>query len=196
MTSWLPLEALSGLGEAHAQQNPQRVLVLYPYNTSVPANVLAGETAKKRLMERSQKALEFYTEFLDFGRFAGAQHELRMAQHLAEKYRDQKPAVVLAMGPQALRFVNQNKRKLWASRLPSFFAAPHAPDLPPLKPDTNVTGIISEFDLTKTLAVAQRLQPDARRIVVVSGASEFDRQWIEIARRQLAPYEQNTISRI
>ena len=59
-----------------------------------------------------------------------------------------------------------------------------------MKPGTNVTEIISEFDLTKTLAVAQRLQPDARSIVVVAGASAFDRQWIEIARHQLAAYEQ------
>jgi len=189
LMSWLPLEALSGLGQAHAQQNPQGVLVLYPYNTSVPANVLAGETAKKRLTERSQKALEFYTEFLDFSRFVGAQHELRTAQHLAEKYRDQKLTVVLAMGPQALRFATQNKHAL-GLELPIIFCCTSRTRLAAMKPDTNVTGIISEFDLTKTLAVAKRLQPDARRIVVVSGASAFDRQWIEIARRQLAAYEQ------
>ena len=189
LTAWLPFEALSGFGEARAQQNPPRVLVLYPYNTAVPANVLAGETAKKRLNERSQKALDFYTEFLDFARFAGAQHELRTAQHLAEKYHDQKPAVVMAMGPQALRFVTQNKDTLGFG-VPIVFCCTSRTRLAALKPDANVTGIISEFDLTKTLAVAQRLQPDARSIVVVSGASAFDRQWTEIARRQLGAYEQ------
>jgi signal transduction histidine kinase len=189
LTAWLPFEALSGFGEARAQQNPPRVLVLYPYNTAVPANVLAGETAKKRLNERSQKALDFYTEFLDFARFAGAQHELRTAQHLAEKYHDQKPAVVMAMGPQALRFVTQNKDTLGFG-IPIVFCCTSRTRLAALKPDANVTGIISEFDLTKTLAVAQRLQPDARSIVVVSGASAFDRQWAEIARRQLGAYEQ------
>jgi signal transduction histidine kinase len=59
-----------------------------------------------------------------------------------------------------------------------------------LNPPGDVTGIISEFDLTKTLALAQRLQPDASRIIVVAGATEFDQEWVRIARRQLAPYEQ------
>jgi hypothetical protein len=189
LASSLALEALPGLGKAHAQQSPQSVLVLYPYNTSVPANVLAGETVKKRLIARSQKAPEFYTEFLDFSRFVGAQHEQRMAQHFAEKYRDQKPTLVLAMGPQALRFVTQNKDTL-GFEVPIIFCCTSRARLAALKPGTNVTGIISEFDLTKTLAVAQRLQPDARSIVVVAGASAFDRQWIEIARHQLAAYEQ------
>jgi signal transduction histidine kinase len=40
------------------------------------------------------------------------------------------------------------------------------------------------------VALAQRLQPDARHIVVVAGATPFDQQWIQIARRQLAAHEQ------
>jgi hypothetical protein len=40
------------------------------------------------------------------------------------------------------------------------------------------------------LALAQRLQSDARHIVVVAGATEFDQRSAQIARRQLVSYEQ------
>jgi signal transduction histidine kinase len=40
------------------------------------------------------------------------------------------------------------------------------------------------------LALAQRLKSDAHHIVVVAGATEFDQQSAQIARRQLAAYEQ------
>lgn len=52
----------------------------------------------------------------------------------------------------------------------------------------DVTGIVSEFDLAKTLELAARLQPRARQVVVITGASDFDRRWETTARQQLAPY--------
>ena len=182
-----PLE----VGAARAQGIPQRVLMLYPYNTSVPANVLAGETAKKRLMERAQKPLEFHTEFLDFERFATDGNAERMARHLAEKYQDRKPAVILAIGPSSLQFPRSEQEKPWLRSADRFLPdVPRAPrchrSATPTSPESSASSIS-----TKTLSLAQRLQPDARSIVVVSGASEFDRQWTQIARRQLAPYEQS-----
>ncbi len=45
-----------------------------------------------------------------------------------------------------------------------------------------MTGILSEFDLEKTLELAERLQPDARRLYVVAGSGETDRRWQQTAR--------------
>jgi signal transduction histidine kinase len=174
---------------ARAQEKTPRVLMLYPYNTSVPANVVAGEAARRRLTERSREPIEFHTEYLDFGRFAGAQHEARTAGYLFDKYQDTRPGVVLAMGPQALRFIVQNE-KILGFGSPVVFCCTSRTRLSALGPPANVTGVVSEFDLTKTLTLAQRLQPAARNLVVVAGAAEFDQQWVQIARRQLVPYEQ------
>jgi signal transduction histidine kinase len=174
---------------AQAQEKLRRVLVLYPYNTVVPANVVAGEAAKRRLIERSHEPIEFYTEFLDFDRFSGAQYEARAARYLFEKYQERKPELVLAMGPQSLRFAVHNGKALGFEG-PMVFCCTSRARLSFIAPTANVTGIISEFDLTKTLALAERLQPAARRIFVVAGAAPFDRRWVEIARRQLAPHEQ------
>ena len=188
LTGWMCLGLLPG-DSARAQEKSRRVLILYPYNTSVPANIVAGEAAKKRLTERSREPIEFFNEFLDFGRFVGELHEARMAQYLFDKYQDTKPEVVLAMGPQSLRFAVHNEKVLGFGS-PIVFCCTSRTRFSALGTPANLTGIISEFDLTKTLALAQRLQPAARNLVVVAGASEFDRQWIQIARRQLASYEQ------
>src|SRR5262245_22474707 len=96
----------------HAQSGTRRVLVLHTHTTQVPASVIAGESAKKRLTERAQGQVELYTEFLDFERFASDLQEARMIRHLAEKYHDRKPEVILAIGPSSLRFVVQNRSKL------------------------------------------------------------------------------------
>ena len=52
-----------------------------------------------------------------------------------------------------------------------------------------ITGVISGRDISKTLDLAERLQPDARNLVVVAGASDFDRQWVQIARQQIQARE-------
>jgi signal transduction histidine kinase len=163
--------------------------MLYPYSNLFPVSVVTGEAARKRLTERSRESLELYTEFLDLGRFSGEDYETLTAQYLVRKYRDRKPDLVMVLGPQALRFVITKRADLGFDG-PVVFCCTSRARLVALNPPGDVTGIISEFDLTKTLALAQRLQPDASHIVVVAGATEFDRQWIQIARRQLAPYEQ------
>src|SRR5262245_52723262 len=173
---------------AHAQQRARRVLMLYPYSNLFPLSVITGEAARKRLVERSSEPLDLYTDFLDLGRFSGRAYEARTAAYLADKYRDRKPDVVMTLGPQALRFVIANEGDLRFD-VPVVFCCTSRARLAAMNPPANVTGIISEFDLTKTLALAQRLQPDARRMVVVTGASQFDQAWVQIARDQLAPHE-------
>ena len=44
-----------------------------------------------------------------------------------------------------------------------------------LPPD--ITGVISEFYPEKTLALAEGLQPEARRLVVIGGSDSLDRRW-------------------
>jgi signal transduction histidine kinase len=179
-----------GQGDAaHAQERARRVLMLYPYSNLFPLSVITGEAARKRLNERSREPLELYTDFLDLGRFSGEAYETRTARYLVDKYHDRKPDVVMALGPQSLRFVLKNRHDLGFDA-PIVFCCTSRARLATLNPPNDVIGIISEFDLVKTLALAQGLQPDASRIVVIAGATEFDQQWVEIARRQLAPYQQ------
>ena len=185
----LPFGAMSGAGLAYAQSRPARIVVFHSNSNQVPASVATGKSATKRLMARAQTEAEVYTEFLDFERFAVGGHAERMARHLSEKYEDRKPAVILAIGPTALRFLVQNRKGLGFDA-PVVFSLTSRARLATISPDPDVTGIISDFDLTKTLALARRLQPEARSIVVVSGASEFDRQWVRIARSQLSLYDQ------
>jgi PAS domain S-box-containing protein len=52
-----------------------------------------------------------------------------------------------------------------------------------------MTGVVLRFNLPGTLDLALRLQPNARRIVVVSGTSAYDRNWVRRAREALRPHE-------
>jgi signal transduction histidine kinase len=175
-------------GDAAAQERARRILVLYPYNNLFPTGLAVGEAARRRLNERLGDSLELYTDFLDLGRFSGEVYQQRTARSLAEKYQDRKPEIVMALGPQALQFSLSNRRVLGFD-VPIVFCCTSRARISALSMPDDVTGIISEFDYTKTLALARRLQPDSRQIVIVAGAGEFDRQSAENARRQLEAYD-------
>jgi signal transduction histidine kinase len=49
----------------------------------------------------------------------------------------------------------------------------------------NAVYIVSRYDFLNTLKLAEQLQPNAQNLVIVGGASEYDRQWLDDARRQL-----------
>ena len=189
LASLLALAALVGIGGdvARASERPRRVLMLYPYSNLFPISVIAGEAARKRMSQRSRESLEFYSDFLDLGRFSGEAHETRTARYLIDKYRDRKPDVVIVLGPQSLRFTIKYQADLGFD-VPIIFCCTSRARLAAFNPPNNVTGIISEF--AKTLALAQRLQPEARHVVVVAGATEFDQRSAQIARHQLAAYDQ------
>lgn len=189
LVAWFSFESLAQLHTSHAQERRQRVLMLYPDNNLFPQSVIAGSTARKRMIERSRAPLEYYSDFLDLARFPGEAYEARLERYLADKYRDRKPDVILALSPRVLQFTIPRHGNLGFDA-PVVFCCTSRARLSTLNPPNNVTGILSGLDVVKTLALAQRLQPDASRIVVIAGAIEFDRQSAEIVRRQLAPFEQ------
>src|SRR6516164_521796 len=48
--------------------------------------------------------------------------------------------------------------------------------------------VATEYNFAKTLELARRLQPEARNLVFIAGASEYDRLWLNDARDELRPY--------
>ncbi len=80
-----------------------------------------------------------------------------------------------AIHRQASRHISPNVPVVFTSISPQNYAA--------LRPPPEITGIITEFDLAKTLSLAERLQPEARRLFVIAGSGEADRRWQSSARK-------------
>jgi signal transduction histidine kinase len=167
-----------------ADRDPHRVLVLYENESTLAAVQQIAEGLERGLSDAFPMNLELYTEYLDTVRFPAREHADSLADTLGVKYRDVPPNLVIAVGPGALRF--------WSDRLPGLHDVPlvfgavraESAARETLPPDAK--GVVSGFDLLHTLELARRLQPDARRLVVLTGSSEFDRSWEATARADLA----------
>jgi len=184
-----------GLGApANAQEGLKRLLIVYPDSSESHAAVIASEAVRSRISQlASGLMVQTHTEFLDRTQFPGKEHKDRFVRYLNDKYGDSKPDAILAFGADSLDAA-VGYRKILGTNIPIVFCVlPPAGAAVSFEPD--MAGIVSEHDVTKTVALARRLQPKARNLVVVAGAAAFDRKGALIAQQQLADVEKQLKTR-
>ena len=158
--------------------------MLHAFNYTFPATTLIADGARKRLLERSPQPLEIDADFLDLARNTDAEYESRIAMFLRAKYEKRPPDVVITLGSAALPFIVRH-RDDFAPNAPVVFTAISPQNYGASRLPPNVTGIITEFNLDKTLALAERLQPEASRLFVIAGSGAVDRLWQSTARKTI-----------
>ena len=164
---------------------PPLVLVLYSNNRLLPANVEAG----RGLGESLPKAVEQSAEFLDAPRFAGDAYLAATTRFLKEKYAARPPALVVAAGPEALRFVLTHRGGLFPGVPVVHMGVPksYLPSLPPLPSD--VVGVPYEYAFSATIDQALRWHPQARRLVLITGRSPLAREFEARLREVVADFQ-------
>jgi PAS domain S-box-containing protein len=168
-----------------AEEAPWRVLILHGSDALVPSVIVFDQAMRAALAERSPRPIELFTEALDLVRFGGAEYEPDLVAFYRKKYQNRSPDLVLAVGYVALRFAGRHRDEMWPGTPIVFSSVPD--DLIrgfPLPPRT--TGSLIRFDVAGTLNLAERLQPAARRVVVVGGVSNQDDIGIQRVTDELA----------
>jgi PAS domain S-box-containing protein len=172
----------------------KRLLIVYPDSSESQAAVVASEAVRSRLSQLSSGlTVQTHTEFLDRTQFPGQEHKDRFVHYLTDKYRVAKPDALLAFGADSLEAVRSYRQALGTNIPIVFCVLPPAGVAVEVEPD--MAGIVSEHDVTKTVALARALQPAARALVVVAGAADFDRKGARIAQQQLAGIEKQLKTR-
>jgi PAS domain S-box-containing protein len=185
---WLfSIGVLTVIATNGAAAETKRVLMLFSNDSLLPAGNAVALNFQRTLEAGSPERVEIFTEFLDADRFPGPAHAARMESSLRDKYASIPIDLLVAGGPQALDFLAQRRASL-SPGTPLVFAGISEGSIAQRGVPPNSTGIVSRFDPVRTLELALRLQPDARQVVVVTGASTFDQRWDAVAREQLAPY--------
>jgi signal transduction histidine kinase len=184
---WSVLSAGSGLAQASPPENARHVLLLYSSDHTLPATNVVGAGVLRELGASQLPKVDVRSDFLDMSRFKYPGYRDDLAAFLAKKYAGFRIDLVVALGPPALDFIATYRDRI-APGAKIVFGLVSDPELAEAGlPVGEVSGIVSDFDVAKTLELALSLQPDARRIVVVSGSIDYDRRLAEKARVALAP---------
>lgn len=171
------------LAPGAAAQGPANVLVIFSNNRLLPANV----DFDRGLNEAAEGSanVRYFAEFLDSPEFGGESYAQQTASYLREKYSARRPRVVVAGGQAALGFLLRYRTEIFPE-VPVVHAAVDRAFLERHQLPADVIGTPADYDIVGTLRLALRLHPDARRVVVVTGDSTWDRDREAEVRASLA----------
>src|SRR5262245_28222898 len=164
----------------------RRIYFLESVSPALPAAVRVIDGFKKRLGEKTTEQFEIFVDYMEAVRLPSQAHKERMVRYLSGKYAEAPPDVLITLGRAALPFIAKY-REVVAPNVPIILASVPSEDAKAsdLK---DVFWVTTEYSFSKTLGLAQRLQPGARNLVVVGGASDYDRRWLDLAHRELQPF--------
>jgi signal transduction histidine kinase len=179
------LELVGGAAAAPAprlEAPAKNILLLYGESRVLPAVLELDEGIRFRFAEAGVHA-QFFTEYLDLSWATDPRYHDHVRALLRAKYGARPLDAVIALGVLGLRFALENQAELLPGA-PIVFAAV-TPTSGVQIAGKSVTGVWMLPDAAATVAAARRLQPGARRLVVVGGVSPQDRVLLEDIRRDL-----------
>jgi signal transduction histidine kinase len=179
------LAAQASLAAAQAPpERPWRVVILNDGDPTLPAFIAIERALKAALTAPGRHQVDVFYEALDMLRFPEAQFEHEQVAMLAKKYAGLPADAVVAIGTSSLAFAEKHRERLWPQARILFSGVP-AEFLRDRRLGPSTTGFTVQHDLAGAAELALRLQPSTRRLVVISGSSEFDRTMARLARIQL-----------
>ncbi|MBV9518517.1 MAG: GHKL domain-containing protein [Hyphomicrobiales bacterium] len=165
----------------------KRVLILQPVQSDLPVTKIVDTSIRASMQSQMPGRVQIYSEFLDAFRFPELERDETMATFLSEKYAKHRIDLLIATGPQALSFLLRHRASLFPAVPIVFMGIRDDNELLRNLPE-GITGLTSDLNPVPTVELALRLQPDARHLVIVTGAGEFDRFWEERAKQTLHHY--------
>jgi signal transduction histidine kinase len=165
----------------------RRIYFLEALSPAAQANVSTIQGFRQRLQERTSEEFDIFVDYMELVRLPGPAHLESTINYLSQKYAEAPPDVLITLGRAALPVLLKYPGMVGPSvpilvaNLPST-AVLNRNELP------NAVYIVSRYDFLNTVKLAEQLQPNAHNLVIVGGASEYDHQWLDDARRQLQPH--------
>jgi len=164
-------------------QKQKQVLVVY--STRRDAQIVAiGDRELPRILEKGlTEGVDYYSEFIDEGRFSQPEYQIAFRDFLDLKYSGRHFDLLIAMGEKPLEFVATHRDELFAGTPLVYFSdlGDRVPNYP------NSTGVIAHSNLAGSVTLATALQPDTKSIFVVVGVGAD--ALLESTRRQLRVFE-------
>ena len=164
-------------------------MVLTPDNTAgAPGSIQLNQSLRATFAAHSREHIQIRFEPLDITRFQDARGRDLLVDFLQKKYAGQVIDLIIAGLAPSLDFALQHRQKIFPG-VPIVFVGLDEEEVRQRTLPPDVIGAPIKMDVTGTLDLALRLQPETRRVFVVVGSSSFDAHWEGAVRQLFRPYE-------
>lgn len=168
--------ASANLVSAQDTRQRQRVLLLFTHQSDQPAQVIMEQAIRSTLQRGTSIPIEVYSEYLDAVRTPFETYENELRVQLQRKYGAKRLDLILVVNLPALKLLLKNRASLFPN-IPIVFMLLDQQNLQGLNLSSDVTGVWAESNYRSNLDLALSLHPKTKRVVVISGVSEWDNYW-------------------
>ncbi|HYK36601.1 PAS domain S-box protein [Alloacidobacterium sp.] len=168
--------------DATSQPNAKNVLVLYPYGEPPSFAVL-----KSTMQAHIPGQINFYTTSMSNRRFEEEDYQESLAETFRRGYSGIKLDVVIASTYPVLQFAVRYRNKMFPG-VPIVFFDVYPNEWEGQKILPGVTGVVVPLAMHETIDLALHLHPDTSTVAVITGTSEWERYWLELAHSELLRY--------
>jgi signal transduction histidine kinase len=166
--------ALVSAGTPAQERSKKDVLILNEVGLSHSLTDVMTQQIVSGVEQTKGRNVEFFSENLDLISLAGRPSLPETRDWLVKKYGDRKLEVVVAIGPDTIRFLADYGNSLF-SGAPIVICGAAADQAGNPKLDSRFTGTWQKREPGKTFEAAVRLFPNTRHVFVVGGTSVYDR---------------------
>jgi len=177
----------SGSAQIPAKKN---VLILNEVGPSHALTKLVAQELFTGVPDTPGRHVEFYSESFDMLSFPDSLSASELHESLVKQYGRQEFDVVVAVGPDAIKFLGEHAQSLFVD-VPIVICGSSADQAGHPKLGSRFTGTWQKLEPTKTLEVALRLFPDTRHVFVVGGTSAFDRTVMSFTKNSMSSFAAN-----
>jgi signal transduction histidine kinase len=170
---------------AYAQDTAGRkqVVVLNSTRLDDQFSVTWARELPKLLGDGLPMGVDFYAEYFDFVRYAQPEYESAYVDLLRLKYGGKRVDLIIVIGALAIDFMSQHRKDLFHDTPVVFYSTRSANHL------ANATGFLNPLQFGRSIDLALALQPDLKRVYVVTGGGADDRTYERQARAEFRPFE-------
>jgi signal transduction histidine kinase len=182
------LVAPTGSAQIPAKKN---VFVLNQVGVSHTLTNVVSQELLNGVRDTPSRHVEFYSESFDMLSFPDRLTPQDLSESILKQYGSQKFDVVVAVGPDTIRFLMTYAKSLFPD-VPVVICGSSADQAGQPTLDSTFTGTWLQLEPRKTLEVALRLFPGTRHVFVVGGASAFDRTAMSLTKDSVGSLATNT----
>ena len=181
--------ALSLHPPAVLSQEPLRksVLIINELGMSHPALTMVSQQILLVVGTDPRYQIEFYSESLDARAFPDEASQQEIREWIAHKYRNHPPDVILAVGPEPIKFLSSSASVFPDTPIVFCGSTEQQAGFPQL--DSRFTGTWFRLEPARTIDAIAQLLPRTRQVFVIGGTSNYDKVVLGITRDALKPYE-------
>lgn len=172
---------------AYGAVNPKNILMFSSEDVRLPALMLVEDTVRSSFNRDSPTEVAFYSEGLDNARIPQEKYESEYVNFLRRKYDGNKIDVIIVRGTGAIRFLLKHEAEIFTG-VPKVLVLSDRRPIDDLDLGPNVTGVYGKVAFARTLDLILSQNPATKKVVVVTGSSAPDKNYLEQAKKEFSAY--------